>query len=71
MLAASVLDVPVVGRLCFIEAKWSFFAKPFTIDGVWASGPKSLSVAVRQPGRLRTSEVDTVAACLDRRLRPS
>jgi hypothetical protein len=28
-------SVEVRAALCFVDAEWSFFAKPFALDGVW------------------------------------
>jgi hypothetical protein len=36
-------EVPVRGALCFVDAEFSLFAKPFTIDGVVVSWGRALN----------------------------
>jgi len=47
--------VDVRAALCFVDAEWSFFAKPFDLGGVWIGWPKALGERLRQQGEL-TSE---------------
>ena len=58
------LEVPVHAALCFVEAEWKFFSKPFVLEGVRVSGPKSLGVAIAEDGPLSRDEVLEVAAHL-------
>ena len=58
------IAIPLYGALCFVDAEWKLFAKPFTLNGVRVSGPKSLSVAVAQAGTLSSDEVIAVAGHL-------
>jgi hypothetical protein len=58
------MDVPLHAALCFVEAEWKWFAKPFEIKGVRVSGPKSLAVAVAEVGPLGLDEVIDIARTL-------
>jgi hypothetical protein len=61
-LPAEVGDpVPIHAALCFVKAEWKWFAKPFTFEGVRVSGPKSLALAIAEPGSLSTEDVVRVA----------
>lgn len=63
-LGDTTTPVPLHAALCFVEADWKWFAKPFTLDGVRVSGPKSLSAAVAEAGPLSREAVAEVAAQL-------
>ena len=55
VLASIPIAVPLHGALCFVDAEWRLFAKPFTLNGVRVSGPNSLSAAVAEAGPLSTT----------------
>ena len=65
-LAEFAPEVPLYAALCFVEAEWRLFAKPFTIEGVRVSGPKSLGAVIAEEGPLGTDEVLEVASELAR-----
>ncbi|MCJ1715417.1 nuclease-related domain-containing protein [Curtobacterium sp. VKM Ac-2922] len=44
----SVVDVPVVGALCFIDADWPIIGGSFQVDGVHVVWPKKLSKLLRR-----------------------
>jgi hypothetical protein len=47
--------------LCFTDADWGWFAKPFTIKGVWCCSPQALAEMVNAPGSLTPEEVVALA----------
>lgn len=53
--------VPINAALCFIEAEWKLFAKPFKQDGVWVTWAKKLAEMIAEPGPLTTEGVTEVA----------
>lgn len=57
--------------LCFVEADWAWFAKPFDVDGVRVLWPKALLELVRSPGPLDPERIVAIASHLDTRLPPS
>ncbi len=63
-LAGIAIGVPLHGALCFVEAEWKWFAKPFELKGVRVSGPKSLAVAISEAGPLGLDGVMEVARTL-------
>jgi hypothetical protein len=42
MSASAFTDIPLHGALCFIDAEWGVFAKPFAIQGVHVTWSKKL-----------------------------
>jgi hypothetical protein len=38
--------------LCFVNAEWSLFAKPFALDEVWIGWPKALGERLQGTGNL-------------------
>lgn len=58
------LEAPVQTVLCFIDAEWDFFLKPFQIDGVWVTYGKHLAEMIAAPGPLADDEVLRVANLL-------
>jgi hypothetical protein len=53
--------VPLHAALCFVDADWGLFAKPFHHDGVWIGCPKALSEALATSGALAPDDVLEVA----------
>lgn len=41
--ALNGFDVPISSAVCFTDAEWGWFAKPFTLRGVFVSGPNELA----------------------------
>lgn len=54
-------SVPVRRCLCFTDAEWGFFSKPFTIAGVWVGSPKALVAAVRSSDVLDAGTITTLS----------
>lgn len=63
-LDAAGSDVPLHAALCFVDAEWRWFAKPFELKGVRVSGPKRLATAIGAEGPLGPAEVMDVARTL-------
>jgi hypothetical protein len=53
--------VPIHAVLCFIDAEWSFFAKPFRMGGVWVTWGRKLAEMIAEPGELTREDVLRVA----------
>ncbi|MHB1775741.1 MAG: nuclease-related domain-containing protein [Acidimicrobiales bacterium] len=70
-LATPGLIVPLHPALCFVDAEWPLFAKPFTHDGVRVSGPRSLAEAIGAGGALNREAVELVARQLATALPPA
>ena len=56
-------EIPVHAALCFVEADWKLFAKPFEQEGVWVTGAKSLAKMIDKPGLLT---IERIAIAADR-----
>jgi hypothetical protein len=57
----SEFNVEVRAALCFVNAEWSLFAKPFDLDGVWIGWPKALGERMRQQGELTPDQIAILA----------
>jgi hypothetical protein len=68
--ALSDLDVPIHSVLCFIEAEWDFFLKPFQVDGVWVTYGKHLAEMIGAGGPRGDDEVLRVTNVLAATLPP-
>ncbi|HEU6443737.1 MAG TPA: nuclease-related domain-containing protein [Gaiellaceae bacterium] len=55
------LDVTVRAALCFVDAEWSLFAKPFALDGVWIGWAKALGAPLQAEGALAPEHVRLLA----------
>jgi hypothetical protein len=64
-------SVPINAALCFIEAEWKLFAKPFQQNGVWVTWAKKLAEMIAEPGPLTPENVTDVAERLARSLPPA
>ena len=63
-------DVPVRAALCFTGVELSFFARPFSIDGVFVTWPKALARTLNAPGRLDPDARAALASTLGRAFPP-
>lgn len=54
-------NVEVKTALCFVDAEWSFFAKPFGLQGVWIGWAKALRERLRAPGELEPEHLRMLA----------
>ena len=69
--ALSDPEVPVNAALCFIEAEWRMFSKPFVQDGVWVTWAKKLAEMIAAPGPLGRDVVLRIAGRLAIALPPA
>jgi len=63
-------NVPVIPVLCFVEAEWSLFAKPFKFRGVWVTWARWLAEMIVENSTYDRSDVEKMSAVLAARLRP-
>lgn len=70
-LGVTWAQLPVLPLLCFVDAEWGWFAKPFTLDGVTVAWPKATAEMLRQPGTLNPGQVQQVANHLASQLPPA
>ena len=48
--ALGAAEVPIHATLCFVEADWGFFPKPFRQNGVRVTWSKKLAEMIAEPG---------------------
>jgi hypothetical protein len=63
-------SVPVSSAVCFTDAEWGWFAKPFTMRGVFVSGPNALARKIAETGPLTIDLIQNVAGHLSDALPP-
>ncbi len=69
VLAKEGLDqVPVHAALCFVNSEWGWFAKPFSLNGVWVTWAEKLTDLVLDWNAIPNSEVDRLARVVGSRL---
>jgi hypothetical protein len=64
-------DVPVNAALCFTDATWKLFKKPFQIGEIWVTWANCLAELIAAPGPLERSGVVRIATELSEALRPA
>jgi hypothetical protein len=64
------LNVPVLSAVCFTDAEWGWFAKPFTMRDVFVSGPNGLSRKIAEAGPLSREAIQAIASQLSDALPP-
>jgi hypothetical protein len=64
-------DAPVNPALCFTDATWKLFAKPFQIGQVWVTWANYLAELIAAPGALERNDVVRIATELSEALRPA
>lgn len=69
--ALNANTVPVHGSLCFVDAEWSLFAKPFTLDGIWVGWIRALGNRLRADGPLNAEDITALGATLAQKLPPA
>jgi hypothetical protein len=60
--------IEVKAALCFVDAEWSLFAKPFALDGVWIGWAKALGERLLADGPIAPSRLVELAERLAARL---
>ena len=58
---------PLRAAICLVGAEWPFFARPFSIAGVWVTWPRRLGKMLLGPAVLDRRQVEDVARALARR----
>jgi len=61
-------EAPVHAVVCFTDADWGWFTKPFELRDVLVTGPKTLATRIAAPGSLDGEEIQRVAAKLSQAL---
>jgi hypothetical protein len=54
-------EVNMKAALCFVDAEWSLFAKPFSLDSVWIGWAKALGQQMLADGPLDGAHLTTLA----------
>jgi hypothetical protein len=54
-------EVTVTPVLCFVNAEWSLFARPFRLGGVWVEWPQSLGQRLTAAGSLEAEHMQILA----------
>jgi hypothetical protein len=62
--ALTGLDVPVSSAVCFTDAEWGWFAKPFTIREVFVSGPNGLARKISETSVISVERIQEIAVHL-------
>jgi hypothetical protein len=66
--ALGSLVAPVSSAVCFTDAEWGWFAKPFTVREVFVSGPNALARRISETRILSVDEINEIAIQLARTL---
>ena len=53
-------DLPIHAALCFVDAEWKLWSKPFQLSGVWVTWPKRLAEMIAEPGPLTPTELTDI-----------
>ena len=64
-------NVEVRAALCFVDAEWSLFAKPFDLGGVWIGWPRALGERIRQQAQLTPEHIAILARSVASALPPA
>jgi len=64
-------DVPMHSALCFIEADWKLFPKPFQQNGAWVTWANKLVEMIATPGPLTPDDVTQISDRLVSALPPA
>lgn len=64
-------DVPIRPVLCFVDAEWGWFAKPFELNSVLVAWPKAVRELLAKPGPNTAERISLIAEQLESRLRPA
>jgi hypothetical protein len=60
--------VEVNAALCFVDAEWSLFAKPFALNGVWIGWARALGERLLEDGPISPDRLALLAQRITRRL---
>jgi hypothetical protein len=65
---AGLTSVPVHAALCFVNSDWGWFAKPFSMCGVWIAWPERLTELILEWKAIPDTEFDSLARAIAARL---
>jgi hypothetical protein len=65
---AGLSSVPVHAALCFVSSEWGWFAKPFSLGGVWVTWPERLTELMLEWRAIPDSDFDSLARAVAARL---
>lgn len=69
VLAKEGLDlIPVHAALCFVNSEWGWFAKPFSLNGVWVTWGTKLTELVMDWNAIPHTEIDHLAKVVGAKL---
>ncbi|HEX3089746.1 MAG TPA: nuclease-related domain-containing protein [Ilumatobacteraceae bacterium] len=69
VLAKDGLDqIPVHAALCFVNSDWGWFAKPFSLNGVWVTWASKLTELIMDWNAIPTTEIDRLARVVGSKL---
>jgi hypothetical protein len=54
-------SIPVHAALCFVNSEWGWFAKPFSLNGVWVTWAQKLTELVLDWNAIPNAELDRLA----------
>jgi hypothetical protein len=60
--------IPVHAALCFVNSEWGWFAKPFSLSGVWVTWPQKLTESVLDWNAIPNNEIDRLAKVVESKL---
>ena len=68
VLKGEQLDVPVHAALCFVNSEWGWFAKPFSLSGVWVTWAQKLTELVLDWEAIPSTQIDRLARVVGAKL---
>ncbi|NNN21686.1 MAG: NERD domain-containing protein [Acidimicrobiales bacterium] len=69
--ALGIEHIPINAALCFVDAEWRLFGKPFQIEGTWVTWGAKLSEMIADKGPLGRGDVIEIATHLTKALPPN
>ena len=60
--------IPVHAALCFVNSEWGWFAKPFSLNGVWVTWATKLTELVLDWNAIPNTEIDRLARVVGSKL---
>jgi len=61
-------SIPVHAALCFVNSEWGWFAKPFSLNGVWVTWATKLTELVLDWNAIPDTEIDRLARVVNAKL---
>jgi hypothetical protein len=63
--------IPLRPVLCFVDAEWRLFSKPFALQGVLVAWPKALGKLLVRPGSYDRGTIDRIGTTIRDALSPA